>query len=116
MPVVPFIPLIAAGVGVGGSVLASRSAAKTADKQTQAMQNDPTNLAQADLIKHQTEMSKWGFGQAKDLLPQAKSSIDLPFQHFKAILSGNPDEFNKALAAPNQAVDLQTQAARRNIS
>lgn len=116
MPVVPFIPLIAAGVGVGGSLLTQRSANNAAREQQERAENSPTALAQTDLIRHQTEMSKWGFGEAQRLLPQAKESIDLPFQHYKAILSGNPDEFNKVLAGSNQAVDQQTNAARRNIS
>src|SRR5688572_19117352 len=114
--VIPFIPLIAAGVGVGGSLLSQRSANNAAREQQERADNSPNALAQADLIKHQTEMSKWGFGQAQGLLPQAKAAIDLPFEHFKAILSGNPDEFNKVLAGSNQAVDQQTQAARKNIS
>ena len=115
MPVIPFIPLIAAGVGVGGTLLGQRSASNAAREQQQAAENSPNALAQADLIKHQTEMSKWGFGEAKNLLPAAKSAIDLPFEHFKAILSGDPNQFNKVLAGSNQAVDQQTQAARRNI-
>lgn len=116
MPVIPFIPLIAAGVGVGGSLLGQRSANNAAKEQQQAAQTDPTNMAQADLIKQQTEMSKWGFGEAKSLLGPTKQAIDLPFSHYKAILSGDPKEFNKVLAGSNQAVDQQTNAARRNIT
>jgi hypothetical protein len=116
MPIAALAPIIAAGVGVGGSLLAGRQSARSALQQQDAANNSPTALAQADLIKHQTDMSKWGFGEAKNLLPAAKSSIDLPFEHFKAILSGNPDEFNKVLAGSNQAIDQQTDSARKNIS
>lgn len=116
MPIAALVPIIAAGVGVGGTLLSQRSANNAAREQQERAQNDPTNIAQADLIKHQTEMSKWGFGEAKNLLGPAKAAIDLPFEHFKSILSGDPDQFNKVLAGSNQAVDQQTQAARRNIA
>lgn len=115
MPLVPFIPLIAAGVGVGGSLLTQKSANNQAQKALDQQKNDPLAAAQKDLITHQTDVGKFGFDQAKALLPQAKEAIDLPFSHFKSILSGNPDEFNKVLAGSNQAVDQQTQSARQNI-
>lgn len=113
MPVIPAV--IGAGALIGGSLIGKKSAENQQKKAIEAQRTDPLNLAQQDLVKHQTEVGKWGFGQAQALLPQAKSAIDLPFEHFKAILSGNPAEFNKVLSGSNQAVDQQTQAARRNI-
>src|SRR6185503_11507799 len=101
MPAIPFIPLIAAGVG-GAFGLAGAS--KTANATKNASKNLLTSeqsQAQTDLIKHQTEVGKWSFGQAQNLLPSAKGAIDLPFSHYKAILSGDPNEFNKVLASSN---------------
>jgi hypothetical protein len=117
MPVMAILPaIIGAGAAIGGTALASRSASNNQQKLLEAQKTDPTNIAQQDLIKHQTEVGKWGFQQAQNLLPSAKGAIDLPFQHFKAILSGDPQAFNKAMSGANQNVDRQTDAARKNIS
>lgn len=116
MPVIPFIPLIAAGIGVGGSMLSQKSANSQQNKMMEASKNDPLAASQKDLIDHQTAVGKWGFDQSKSLLPKAQGAIDLPFSHYKALLGGNMDEANKVLSGPNQAVDQQTDSARRNIS
>lgn len=114
--VLPFIPLIAAGVG-GAFGLASASKQANATKNsTNAFLNSDQTKAQTDLINHQKEVGKWSFGQAQSLLPSAKGAIDLPFSHYKAILSGDPGEFNKVLASSNQAIDKSTQASRSTIS
>lgn len=116
MPIAAIAPIIAAGIGVGGTLLGQHSANNAARDAQQRATTDPINVAQAGLIQQQTEMSRWGFGEAKNLFPQARASIDLPFEHYKAILSGNPAEFNRMLAGSNQAVDQQMNMARRNIS
>lgn len=116
MPVIPFIPLIAAGVGGGLGLLGAKKGADASKQAAQTAATSPTSLAEADLIKHQTAVGKFGFDKAQELLPQTKGAIDLPFEHFKSILSGDPKEFNKVLAGSNQAVDQQTQNARQNIS
>lgn len=116
MPLAAIIPaVIGAGATIGGVALANRSASNQQKAALEAQKTDPTNIAQQDLIKHQTEVGKWGFEQAKGLLPSAKGAIDLPFEHFKSILSGDPNEFNKVLAGSNKAVDQQTQSAKSNI-
>ena len=116
MPVVPFIPLIAAGIGLGGTALANKGAKDRQKTAAQTAANDPLAISQKGLIDHQTEVGKWGFEQSKSLLGPAKQAIDLPFSHFKAVLGGNQDEFNKVLSGPNQAIDQQTNSARKNIS
>lgn len=114
--VIPFIPLIAAGVGTAGGLISSSRSSNVAKNIASQSLNSDQSKAQTDLINHQTEVGKWGFGQAQGLLPQAKGAIDLPFSHYKAILSGDPSEFNKVLASSNSAIDRGASATRSTIS
>lgn len=115
MPAAIAIPLITAGIGAGASVGSSLINKSSASNAQKAAAQDPLKLAQTDLIKQQTQQSAWGFDQGKQLLPTVKNAIDLPFNQYAGILSGDPSKYNQFLAPYNTSVDKQTSSARTNI-
>lgn len=117
MPLAAIAPIVGAsliggGATVGAGLLAKKS---SSDAQKKAAQ-DPLHIAQTNLINQQTQQGQQLFGQAQTLLPKVQESIDIPFSHYKAIASGDPNEFNKVLASSNAAIDRGTSATRANIN
>ena len=104
MPVIPFIPLIAAGVGGGFSLAGAKSASKTAKAQQAALN---------PLIQQQTEASRWSLDQAKIDIPKARESLGGPLAFWNKILSGDR---NAAMSVAGPSADQlagQTAAANR---
>lgn len=104
MPVVPFIPLIAAGVGGAFGLAGAKSASKTAKAQQAALN---------PLIQQQTESSKWSLDQAKMDIPKARETLGGPLAFWNKILSGDR---NAAMAVAGPSADQiagQTAAANR---
>ena len=105
MPVLPFIPLIAAGVGGALGLVGAK-------KQADAVKAQQATIS--PLVAQQAATSKWALDQAKTDIPAARSALGGPLTFWNKILSGDR---NAAMATAGPSLDLQagqTAAANRN--
>lgn len=97
MPAIPFIPLIAAGVGIGGSLLGRRGSSSTPQNTI-----DPQ---QQSIIDIQKRLADYGIPAGQASFEKASGAYDTSLDFYRKILSGsnedllnliNADEYTRA--------------------
>lgn len=91
-PLIPFIPLIAAGVG-GASALGAAKMAGNSNKNIAQMQLNAAEAAQA----------------------RSKPAYDQAYNYYSGLLSGDPSNVSKALAPDINNVNAMFASAQRNL-
>ncbi len=100
----PFIPaLIAGGAFLGGTLLGGKKGAKAPSPKDA-------------LIAQQTEASKFALGEARQVLPQARETLQAPLDFWKTILGGDRQEMLSVLAPEVNTIVSQYDTARRSLT
>ena len=95
--IIPFIPLIAAGVGAGATVYAAKKSASTAERLARPVEA----AGQA-----QTEQARQQFGLGSPAVRQAMS-------YYQTLLTGSRGQMQQLTAGPRGAItDVYSSAAR----
>jgi hypothetical protein len=115
MPVVPFIPLIAAGVGIGGSIASSKISSNAQKNAIQAAQVDPNAVAQRQQIEQQTAYGKQMGEIAGKLEPQYESGVNYFTDYFKKLLSDDNSTALSAISPLVRARKNQTAASLKSL-
>lgn len=102
----PFIPAL---VGLGGAFLGKKlfGGGKGAPKAA-----SPKDA----LIAQQTEASQFALGEARQVLPQARETLQGPLEFWETILGGDRQEMLSLLAPEVETIVSQYDTARRNIT
>lgn len=101
--------LIPLGIAAGGAFLGTKLAGG-GGKGTKAP--SPKDA----LIAQQTEASKFALGEARQVLPQARETLQAPLDFWKTILGGDRQEMLSVLAPEVNTIVSQYDTARRNIT
>ncbi len=100
----PFIPaLIARGAFLGSKLLGGKKGAKAPSPKDA-------------LIAQQTEASQFALGEARQVLPQARETLQGPLSFWETILGGDRQEMLSLLAPEVETIVSQYDTARRNIT
>src|SRR5690242_17570294 len=92
MPVVPFIPLIAGAVGLGGAFLAGKKSSSSSTQPTL----DPQQQAIIDIQK---KLADYGIPAGEANFAKASGAYDTSLDFYKNILNGSNEDLLKLINA-----------------
>ena len=106
MPVVPFIPLIAQGVGLVGGAIAGKKAQKAAQQRSPEEQVGLQGAQQAAGALGTTGQS---------MLSEGRPWVQQPANYFQSLLSGDRAKMSQAIAAPTAQITQQARGEERGL-
>lgn len=101
--------LIPLGIAAGGAFIGTKLA--------KGGKGAPKAVSPKDaLIAQQTEASKFALGEARQVLPQARETLQDPLDFWKTILGGDRQEMLSVLAPEVNTIVSQYDTARRSLT